>query len=105
MFCLPCIYKKYFSIFKSKIKTYIVSGADINLSPCVRFAASLAISLCLGLLSKLAYLSSRSSLLTSCISGILAPGINVNAVNDSFGIDRTFLGLNDPIIADVSPLS
>ena len=62
--------------------TYIVNGADINLSIC-EGPYNLESSLCFGLLSKFIRLSSRSSRVFSFSNWILAPGITENASVDS----------------------
>ena len=62
--------------------TYIVNGADINLS-IWEGPYNLESSLCFGLLSKFIRLSSRSSRVFSFSNWILAPGITEKASVDS----------------------
>jgi hypothetical protein len=83
--------------------TYIVNGAFISFSCYDMFATSLICDLCFGLLSKFVALSSRSSLLCSDKSGILALGITVKGAKDSVASDLTALGL--PIDTELSKAS
>jgi len=91
------------SVKNNKYNSYIVNGAFISFSYYDIFATSLTIDLCFGLLSKFYALSSRSSLLCSDKSGILAFGITVNGAKDSVASDLTALGL--PIDTELSKAS
>ena len=92
MNCVLSSLKKTKKIKWYEMLTYIVSGADMSLSDWDMLASPLNVSLCLGLLSNIYVLSSRSSLRFSLNSGIFALGITVNGEKLSWARDLTALG-------------